>query len=37
LIDVQAERCRKLQELPELIRNRTQFHWWPEPPHNPSH
>lgn len=23
LIDVQAERCRKLQELPELIRNRT--------------
>ena len=34
LMEVQAERCRKLQELPELIRNRTHFHWWPEPPHN---
>jgi transposase len=36
LTEVQAERCRKLQELPELIRNRTQFHWWPEMPHNAS-
>jgi len=37
LMDVQAERCRKLRELPELIRNRTHFHWWPEQPYNPSH
>lgn len=37
LMDLQAERCRKLQELPELIRNRTHFHWWPEQPHNASH
>jgi transposase len=36
LTEVQAERCRKLQEQPELIRNRTHFHWWPELPHNPS-
>lgn len=36
LMEVQAERCRKLQELPELIRNRTHFHWWPEPQHNAS-
>lgn len=36
LIDVQAERCRKLQELPELIRNRTYFHWWPEAQHSSS-
>jgi len=34
LTEVQAERCRKLQEMPELIRNRTHFHWWPEPSHN---
>jgi transposase len=37
LMDVQAERCRRLQERPELIRKRTHFHWWPEQPHNPSH
>jgi transposase len=37
LTEVQAERCRKLQELPELICNRTLFHWWPEVPHNPSY
>ena len=36
LIEVQAERCRKLQQLPEVIRNRTLFHWWPELPHNPT-
>jgi transposase len=36
LTEVQAERCRKLQELPELIRNRTHFHWWPEIPYNAS-
>jgi transposase len=33
LSEIQAERCRKLQELPELIRNRTHFHWWPEASH----
>lgn len=37
LTEVQAERCRKLQELPELIRNRTHFHWWPKLTHNPSY
>lgn len=37
LMDVQAERCRRLQERPELIRKRTHFHWWPEQSHNPSH
>jgi hypothetical protein len=36
LTEVQAERCRKLQEQPELIRNRPHFHWWPELPLNPS-
>ncbi len=36
LMDVQAERCRTLQELPELIRARTHFHWWPKQPLNPS-
>lgn len=30
LSEVQAERCRKLQEMPELIRKRTLFHWWPD-------
>jgi transposase len=30
LTDVQAERCRKLQEQPEIICSRTHFHWWPE-------
>jgi transposase len=37
LMEVQAERCRKLQELPELICSRTLFHWWPELSHNPSY
>ena len=36
LTEVQAERCRKLRDLPELIRNRTHFHWWPKPSHNTS-
>ncbi len=26
---VQAERCRFLQEQPDLIRHHTVFHWWP--------
>ena len=26
---VQAERCRYLQEHPDLIRQHTLFHWWP--------
>lgn len=25
----QAERCRTLQAVPAIIRNRTLFHWWP--------
>lgn len=29
LIEAQAERCRKLLELPDVIRTHTQFHWWP--------
>jgi hypothetical protein len=29
LIEAQAERCRKLVELPDVIRAHTQFHWWP--------
>lgn len=29
LIEAQAERCRKLVELPDVIRAQTQFHWWP--------
>lgn len=29
LVDAQAERCRTLTELPEMIRARTHFHWWP--------
>jgi hypothetical protein len=29
LIEAQAERCRKLLELPDVIRMHTQFHWWP--------
>ena len=37
LMDTQAERCQKLQEQPELIRNRTHFHWWPEHSHNSSY
>jgi transposase len=36
LMEVQAERCRKLQERAEQIRDRTLFHWWPELPHNPT-
>jgi transposase len=27
---VQAQRCLTLQALPEVIRARTNFHWWPE-------
>jgi len=34
LMEVQAERCRKLQGLKDVIRARTQFHWWPKPGHN---
>ena len=30
LSEVQAEYCRKLQEMPELIRKRILFHWWPD-------
>jgi transposase len=29
LEQVQADRCRWLQAHPEIIRARTQFHWWP--------
>lgn len=27
---VQAERCRRIQQQRELIRSRTNFHWWPQ-------
>lgn len=33
LTEVQAERCRTLSELPELIHQHTHFHWWPKPSH----
>jgi transposase len=29
LTEAQAERCRKLCELPDIIRAQTLFHWWP--------
>lgn len=29
LMEAQAERCRKLSELPDTIRAHAQFHWWP--------
>jgi transposase len=29
LEQIQAERCRWLQAHPEVIRDRTSFHWWP--------
>lgn len=29
LEEVQAERCRWLQDHPELVRAQTCFHWWP--------
>jgi hypothetical protein len=29
LEQVQAERCRWLQDHPEMIEGRTSFHWWP--------
>ena len=29
LDQVQAKRCRWLQDHPEVIRGRTSFHWWP--------
>ena len=29
LEQLQAERCRWLQAHPEMIRDRTSFHWWP--------
>lgn len=29
LIETQAERCRILLTQPEIIRERTLFHWWP--------
>lgn len=32
LIEAQAERCRSLAEQPEVIRDRTLFHWWPAQP-----
>lgn len=30
LSEVQAERCRMLQQQPMQIRSRTNFHWWPQ-------
>jgi transposase len=30
LQDVQAQRCLTLQRMPEVIRARTNFHWWPQ-------
>ena len=32
LVSVQAERCRVLQQMPEMISSRTHFHWWPKVP-----
>jgi transposase len=29
LVEAQAERCRRLHELPDIIRAYTHFHWWP--------
>jgi transposase len=29
LVDVQAERCRQLRAMPEIIRSATAYHWWP--------
>lgn len=29
LDQVQADRCRRLQAHPEIIRGRTSYHWWP--------
>lgn len=29
LMEAQAERCRRLCDLPDIIRAHTQFHWWP--------
>ena len=29
LMEAQAERCRKLREIPDSVRAQTQFHWWP--------
>lgn len=29
LMEAQAERCRSLRDLPDVIRAHTQFHWWP--------
>jgi transposase len=30
LMEVQAERCRTLQQMPDVVRARTHFHWWPK-------
>jgi len=30
LESVQAERCRWLQDHPDLVRSATLFHWWPD-------
>lgn len=29
LMEVQAERCRMLSDLPDIIRARAHFYWWP--------